>query len=56
MQARLQRAGQQLGAGHLPAQVALATGFSGQSAFSNQFKRHLGVTPGRYRRELPPEP
>ena len=32
------------------AQIALETGFSSQSHLTRTFKRHVGVTPGRYRR------
>jgi AraC family transcriptional regulator len=33
------------------AEVALAAGFADQSHFTRTFKRHLGVTPARYRRD-----
>jgi len=32
------------------AQVALECGFSDQSHFTNTFVRHVGMTPGRWRR------
>ncbi len=50
VQVRLRRAREQIAAGQALAQVALAMGFSDQSALSNQFKRHMGVTPGQYAR------
>ena len=50
IQVRLRQAREQIAAGQSLAQVALATGFHDQSAFSNQFKRHVGVTPGQYAR------
>jgi AraC family transcriptional regulator len=31
------------------AEVAARAGFSDQSQFSHHFKRHIGVTPGRFR-------
>ena len=44
--------GLQLLAGPLPlAEVALRAGFSDQSHFTRCFARHLGVTPGAYRRD-----
>jgi AraC family transcriptional regulator len=36
------------------AEVALATGFAHQSHLTQQFKRHVGVTPSAYRREQAP--
>ncbi|WP_428194459.1 AraC family transcriptional regulator [Deinococcus saxicola] len=51
IQARIRQAQGWLRAGLPAAQVALDAGFSDQSAFSNQFKRHVGVTPGQYMRE-----
>lgn len=48
VQVRLRQAQQELHLGRPLVEVALASGFSDQSAFSNQFKRHLGVTPGQY--------
>lgn len=52
VQARVQRARALIVAGWSLAEVALAVGFNDQSAFSNQFKRHMGVTPGQYAREF----
>lgn len=48
IQLRLRQSRRWLAAGWTLAQVALAAGFNDQSAFSNQFRRYLGVTPGRY--------
>ncbi|PIG97149.1 helix-turn-helix domain-containing protein [Deinococcus sp. UR1] len=50
VQARIRQARVWIAAGWSLADVALAAGFSDQSAFSNQFKRHVGVTPGQDRR------
>ncbi|MBB5363919.1 helix-turn-helix domain-containing protein [Deinococcus humi] len=50
VQMRLRRARGWLAAGRRLAEVALEAGFSDQSAFSNQFRRHVGVTPGQYAR------
>ena len=50
VQVRVQRAQGWIAAGWSLTEVALAAGFSDQSAFSNQFKRHVGVTPGQYAR------
>ncbi len=33
-------------------QIALAAGFSDQSHFSRMFKRHMGVSPTKYRESL----
>ncbi|CAM3466541.1 AraC family transcriptional regulator [Deinococcus saxicola] len=55
VQARIRRAQGWLRAGQSLVQVALAAGFNDQSAFSNQFKRHVGVTPGQYARSANPE-
>ena len=30
--------------------IAIATGFSAQSYFCKVFKKHMGISPGRYRR------
>ena len=48
---RVERAKQLLqGAGGLSlAEVAARAGFSDQSQFTRHFKRHVGVTPGRFR-------
>jgi AraC-like DNA-binding protein len=32
------------------ADIALSSGFYDQSSFTRQFKKHLGITPGQYRR------
>jgi len=45
---RVERAKQLLAKGHALAAVAYETGFCDQSHFSRQFKRLVGVTPGRY--------
>ncbi|WP_407572586.1 helix-turn-helix domain-containing protein [Deinococcus altitudinis] len=50
VQIRVRRAQEWIAAGWSLAEVALAAGFNDQSAFSNQFRRHVGVTPGQYRR------
>jgi len=50
-QQRLIRAKALLRAGVPITQVALATGFSDQSHFTNRFKRMVGVPPGEYRRQ-----
>jgi len=50
VQIRIQQAQEWIAAGWNLTEVALATGFSDQSAFTNQFKRHVGVTPGQYMR------
>ncbi|WP_170131166.1 AraC family transcriptional regulator [Deinococcus yavapaiensis] len=55
VQARVRRAQAWLAAGWGLAEVALAAGFNDQSAFSNQFKRHVGVTPGQYVRSFGPK-
>ena len=34
--------------------IALDAGFADQSHFTRSFKRHHGVTPGRYRERLRP--
>ena len=47
---RIDRAKSLLRQGILPAEAALASGFSDQSHFSNTFKRFIGLTPGQYRR------
>lgn len=49
---RLNRARQYLRQGHLPiAEIALAVGFSDQSAFTRRFHRHVGSTPAAFARE-----
>ncbi len=52
IQARLRLAKSLLSKGHKQLDVALACGFHDQSHFSRHFKRALGVTPGRYAKEL----
>lgn len=47
-QVRIRRAKEYLAQGHLPAFVALETGFVDQSHFSRQFKQITGLTPGQY--------
>lgn len=56
VQARIRGAQVWLRAGWALAQVAAASGFSDQSAFSNQFKRHVGLTPGQYVRSFGERP
>ena len=34
------------------AEIALAVGYETESALAKVFKRHLGATPGAYRRQL----
>ena len=36
--------------GMRPAEAALRTGFADQSHFSRQFRRHMGLPPGVYRK------
>jgi AraC family transcriptional regulator len=49
---RIRRACEQLRASSLPlAGIALDAGFTDQSHFTRVFKRHLGTTPGVFRRE-----
>lgn len=50
VQARIRRAQAWIAAGWSLADVAFMAGFNDQSALSNQFKRHMGVTPGQYAR------
>jgi AraC-like DNA-binding protein len=45
---QIERAKALLDAGHLPAVVALETGFSDQSHFTRHFKKHCGLTPRQY--------
>lgn len=49
MNYRLLRARQMLLSGSGIAAVAMKTGFSDQSHFTREFKRYVGVAPGRYR-------
>ncbi|WP_405509499.1 helix-turn-helix domain-containing protein [Streptomyces cyaneofuscatus] len=39
-----------------PAQVATAVGFHDQAHLNRHFTRHVGTTPGRYRRNLTAPP
>jgi AraC-like DNA-binding protein len=52
VQARVQRARVWIAAGWSLAEVALEAGFNDQSAFSNQFKRYVGVTPQSVRARI----
>ncbi|TGQ65484.1 AraC family transcriptional regulator [Mesorhizobium sp. M00.F.Ca.ET.186.01.1.1] len=45
---RLQRARRMIAAGEPLAQIAIEAGFSDQSHFNRQFKKALGMTPGRW--------
>jgi AraC-like DNA-binding protein len=47
---RMHLAERDLRAGASVAEVAAAIGYASESAFSNAFKRAMGVAPGRYRR------
>ncbi len=47
-QIRIERARRLLLGGSTITQVALATGFFDQAHFSKQFKRYVGITPGRF--------
>lgn len=49
---RIRHAQRLLGAGQALADVAFETGFSSQSHFTSRFKRHIGVTPGQYARQV----
>lgn len=52
VQMRIERAKQLLSATTLPIiEIAHATGFRAQSHFTAVFRRHVGVTPGQFRRE-----
>jgi AraC-like DNA-binding protein/mannose-6-phosphate isomerase-like protein (cupin superfamily) len=50
VQVRVERARQFLADGAVPSLVAAMTGFVDQSHLTYHFKRHLGITPGSYRR------
>jgi AraC-like DNA-binding protein len=50
VQVRVQRARQFLADGAGPSSVAAMTGFVDQSHLTYHFKKHLGITPGNYRR------
>ena len=52
-QLRVEFACKQLATGLTPlAEIALAAGFADQSHFARVFKRHLGMTPGTYRKQF----
>ncbi|WP_079144647.1 helix-turn-helix domain-containing protein [Streptomyces agglomeratus] len=53
---RVDRARRLLLDGLPPAEVAAAAGFYDQSHLTRHFKRHVGVTPGRYARTVPAAP
>ncbi|HEY7890434.1 MAG TPA: AraC family transcriptional regulator [Steroidobacteraceae bacterium] len=46
---RIQRARELLASGASVADTALAVGYPDQSHFTHRFRRHTGITPGRYR-------
>ncbi len=50
IQVRVRRARQLLTEGTVPSLAALLTGFVDQSHLTFHFKKHLGITPGNYRR------
>jgi AraC-like DNA-binding protein len=50
IQVRVERARQFLADGAVPSLAALMTGFVDQSHLTYHFKKHLGITPGNYRR------
>jgi AraC-like DNA-binding protein/mannose-6-phosphate isomerase-like protein (cupin superfamily) len=50
IQRRVERARQLLADGAVPSMVAAMTGFVDQSHLTYHFKKHLGITPGHYRR------
>jgi AraC-like DNA-binding protein/mannose-6-phosphate isomerase-like protein (cupin superfamily) len=50
IQVRVERARQLLAGGAAPSLVAAMTGFVDQSHLTYHFKKHLGITPGNYRR------
>jgi len=50
IQIRVERARQFLAEGTLPSLAAAMTGFVDQSHLTYHFKKHLGITPGNYRR------
>ena len=52
LQVRVERARALLAAGTSPSTVAAMTGFVDQSHLTVQFKRYVGITPGRYQRCL----
>ena len=50
---RVHLAAGRIGAGEPLAEAALAAGFYDQSHLARHFRRHMGVSPGRYHRETP---
>jgi len=50
IQIRVERARQFLAEGTVPSLAAAMTGFVDQSHLTYHFKKHLGITPGNYRR------
>lgn len=52
IQVRVERARQSLEEGVIPSMAALKAGFNDQSHLTYHFKKHLGITPGNYRRCL----
>ena len=50
IQVRVERARRFLADGAVPSMVAAMTGFVDQSHLTYHFKKHLGITPGNYRR------
>ena len=52
MERRLARAQELLEGSHALAEIAYAVGFSSQSHMTDVFRKKLGVTPGKYRREV----
>jgi len=50
IQVRVEKARQFLADGVIPSMAALNTGFTDQSHLTYHFKKHLGITPGSYRR------
>jgi AraC-like DNA-binding protein/mannose-6-phosphate isomerase-like protein (cupin superfamily) len=50
IQVRVERARQFLADGAVPSRAALMSGFVDQSHLTYHFKKHLGITPGNYRR------
>jgi AraC-like DNA-binding protein/mannose-6-phosphate isomerase-like protein (cupin superfamily) len=50
IQVRVERARQFLADGAVPSLAAAMTGFADQSHLTYHFKKHLGITPGNYRR------